>query len=125
MQPEGIQIGTILCFPSRGKNLFECREFDDYKDFKRDPTGFYVLIKLNFDRNRIEVGICDKDHKIVKIFSGRKSQDIYHAIFAWERKNNIQWFEEKTHIAYLGKELKKAELALVLGAEVFLCITTP
>jgi hypothetical protein len=93
----------------------ECPEHDGYKDFKRDPSGYYVLIKVNFSLVRIEVGVCDKDHNVVRIFRGRKSQDIYSAIFNFEKDHKVLWFQEKTHIAYLGKELKKAELALVMG----------
>ena len=95
--------------------ILECLEYDGYKNFKRDPTGYYVLIKVNFEFVRIDVGICNKDHDVVQIFRGRKSQDIYNAIFKYEKEHNVTWFQEKTHIAYLGKELKKAELALVLG----------
>ena len=94
---------------------FQCPDYDNYKDFKRDPSGAYVLIKVNFTVSQIEVGVCDKDHTVVQIFRGRKSQDIYNAIFKYEKDNNVVWFKEKTHIAYLGKELKKAELALVMG----------
>ena len=93
----------------------ECLEYDNYKDFKRDRSGFYVLIKLNFELSRIEVGLCDKDHNVVQVFRGRRSQDIYNAIFKYEKTSKTEIFLEKTHIAYLGKELKKAELALCLG----------
>ena len=93
----------------------DCKEYNPYDDFLRDPTGFYILVRINFEKYRIEVGICNKDHQIVKLFSGRKPQDIYSAIFKYEKKRGVKWFEEKTHIAYLGKELKKAELALTLG----------
>jgi len=95
--------------------VIECPEYDDYKDFKRDPTGFYVLVRIEWDRSRMAVAVCDKDHTIVKIFRGRRAQDIYHAIFAYEKKHKVEWFKEKDHIAYLGKELKKAEAALALG----------
>lgn len=94
---------------------FQCRDHDNYKDFRRDPSGYYVLIKVNFAVSQIEVGVCDKDHVVVQIFRGRRSQDIYHAIFKYEKDHKIVWFQENTHIAYLGKELKKAELALVMG----------
>jgi len=93
----------------------ECPAHDNYKDFKRDPSGYYVLIKVNLELLKIELAISDKDHTIVQIFRGQKSQDIYNAIFQYEKKNNVVWFQEKTHMAYLGKELKKAELALVMG----------
>ena len=93
----------------------DCPEYDPRKDFHRDPTGFYVLVKISFAISRIEVAICNKEHEIVKIFSGRKAQDVYYQIFQYEKKHKIQWFQDKGHIAYLGKELKKAELALVMG----------
>ncbi len=95
--------------------VIHCRERDPYKDFIRDVTGYYILLKVNFDSLKIEAAICDKEHRIETIFIGRNAQDIYHAIFDYEKKNKKQWFKEKTHIAYLGKELKKAELALVIG----------
>jgi len=100
---------------SDGCETFQCPDHDNYKDFKRDPSGYYVLIKVNFSVSQIEVGICDKDHTVVQIFRGRGSQDIYHAIFKYEKDHKVAWFRENTHIAYLGKELKKAELALVMG----------
>jgi len=64
---------------------------------------------------RIDVSICSKEHHIMKVFSGRKAQDVYHTIFQYEKKNKLEWFSDKEHIAYLGKELKKAEIALALG----------
>jgi hypothetical protein len=90
---------------SDGCQISECPDYDNYKDFKRDPTGYYVLIKINFELSRVEVGICDKDHKIVGIFRGRKSQDIYNAIFKREKKyrsrvvsgkNAYRLFRERT-----------------------------
>jgi hypothetical protein len=93
----------------------QCPVYDPNKDFKRDPSGFYVLIKVDFTTLKIEVAICDQKHTIVKIFRGTKSQDLYEGIFQYEQKFKQQWFKSKGHAAYLGKELKKAELALVLG----------
>ena len=95
--------------------IIDCPEYDPIKDFRRDPTGYYVLIKVNFETVRIEVAVCTKDHAIEKIFSGRKAQDIYEAIFNAEKKSGREWFRDKGHVAYLGKELKKAEWALVVG----------
>lgn len=95
--------------------LIRCAPYDTYKDFKMDPSGHYVLIRPNFEYLRLDVAICSKDHCIMKIFSGSRAQDIYHAILQYEKKNNLAWFLEKEHIAYLGKELKKAEIALSLG----------
>ena len=99
--------------------VIECPDYDPYKDFKMEPTGHYALIKVNFELYRIEAGICNKEHKIIKVFRGKKPQDVYHAIFQYEKKNNLQWFQDKSHIAYLGKELKKAEIALVTGQNMY------
>ena len=95
--------------------LIPCAQYDTYKDFKLDPSGHYVLIRVNFEYLRIDVAICSKDNYILKVFSGSKAQDVYHAIFQYEKQNKLEWFLDKEHIAYLGKELKKAEIALSLG----------
>ena len=92
-----------------------CSVYDPIKDFHRDPTGYYVLIKPDFIRFKIEVAICNKNHAIEKIFRGSKAQDLYEGIFKFEQKHKLQWFKNKGHMAYLGKELKKAEIALALG----------
>jgi hypothetical protein len=90
--------------------LINCPAHDPLKDFRRDPTGTYVLIRC--DGPFIEVAVCDKKHVIVKAFRGKKAQDLYCAIFEYEKKNHLKWFSRKDHAAYLGKELKKAEFAL-------------
>ncbi|MBS3135520.1 DUF4346 domain-containing protein [Candidatus Woesearchaeota archaeon] len=95
--------------------VIESPEWDDYKDFRIEPTEHYALIRIEWDRGKISVAICNKEHEILKVFTGRRPQDIYCAIFDYEQKNNIKWFTEKSHIAYLGKELKKAEMALAVG----------
>lgn len=106
-----------LKIPTRAEDCenIDCPENDPVKDFKRDPSGCYLLIRVNFETLRIEAAVCDKNHKIKRVFSGRKAQDIYSAIFREEKKTGTEFFKEKTHIAYLGKELKKAEWALVSG----------
>ena len=94
--------------------VIECKSYDNYKDHKNDD-GCYVLIKVDFDHSEIHVAVCNYKHEILKMFKGKRSQDIYAAIFDYETKHNLKWFTEKQHIAYLGKELKKAEIALVMG----------
>lgn len=102
---------------SRSKDfeILQVKEWDDYKDFKFEPSGFYCLIRIEWDKGKISVAICNKDHEIQKVFVGRRPQDLYTAIFDYEEKNNLKWFTEKSHIAYLGKELKKAEMNLAIG----------
>jgi len=93
--------------------LIQCPDYDPIKDFRRDPTGIYVLIRCISEDALIEVAICDKKHTIIKAFQGKKAQDLYYTIFEYEKKHHLKWFTRKDHAAYLGKELKKAEHALL------------
>lgn len=96
--------------------IISCPLYDPIKDFRRDPMGVYVLIRCDIDNSLIEVAICDKKHTIIKVFRGRKAQDLYFTIFEYEKKHKLKWFSRKDHAAYLGKELKKAQFGL-LGKE--------
>ena len=98
-----------------GCTTIDCSVYDPIKDFHRDPSGFYVLVRPDFTSMKIEVAVCDKRHAIVRIFRGAKAQDLYEGIFQYEKKHRLAWFKDKGHCAYIGKELKKAELALALG----------
>ncbi|MBS3093865.1 DUF4346 domain-containing protein [Candidatus Pacearchaeota archaeon] len=94
--------------------VIQSKTYDDYKDHKND-MGCYVLIKVDFEFYEIHLAVCNYKHEIVKVFKGRRAQDIYSTLFEYEKNNNLQWFNEKQHIAYIGKELKKAEIALSMG----------
>ena len=94
--------------------VIACPSYDNYKDHKNDD-GCYVLIKVDFEFSEIQVAVCNYTHEILVAFRGKKAQDIYSCIFDYEKKHNLSWFTEKQHTAYLGKELKKAEIALALG----------
>ncbi len=94
--------------------VINCKPYDDYKDHKNDDSC-YVLIKVDFEFYEIQVAISNYQHEIIKVFKGKRPQDIYTAIFEYEKEHSLKWFSEKQHIAYLGKELKKAEIALALG----------
>jgi len=96
--------------------VIQVKKWDDYKDFKTDG-GCYVLVKIYWDTNEIGVAVCDYKHVILKEFRGRRAQDIYNAIFDFSEKNNKNWFKLLAHAAYLGKELKKAEVCLAIGTE--------
>ena len=98
--------------------IIDCPDYDPIKDFRRDPTGVYVLIRCDMEKSLMEVAICDKNHVVIKVFRGRKAQDLYFTIFEYEKKHRLKWFSRKDHAAYLGKELKKAEYAL-LGKEIY------
>lgn len=95
----------------------DCSIYDPIKDFRMDPAGFYLLIRINKEQQLIEVAICNMKHQIIKVFKGKRSQDLYHSLFQHEKKYGVEWFKSKYHIVYLGKELKKAEYALSFQEE--------
>ena len=45
----------------------ECPQYDEIKDFRLDPSGCYVLIRVNQDINKIEVADVNNDHQIIKM----------------------------------------------------------
>ena len=92
--------------------MIDCPVYDGLKDFHRDPTGVYVLIRCDIKTGIIEVAICNKKHAIINVFKGQKAQDLYHTIFQFEKRHRLKWFSRSDHIAYLGKELKKCEFAI-------------
>jgi len=98
--------------------IYEVDVWDDYKDFKMDD-GCYVLIKVYRDRHHIGVAICNYQHVILKEFRGRRAQDLYMGIFKYAEENKLTWFKRLDHAAYLGKELKKAEICLALGSDYY------
>ena len=78
--------------------------------FIKDPKGFF-LIKV--EHGSIVVGICTNKYLLNRTVAGSKCQDIYYTII------NKGWISRLDHAAYLGKELKKAELALQHGWKYF------
>ncbi len=80
------------------------------KDFEMDRKG-YFLIRIDRNKNLIEVGLCRSKNHLDVVITGKSPTDIYYAI---ARKKLISRLE---HAAYLGKELQKAFTALELGVE--------
>ena len=73
--------------------------------WKQDPKG-YFLIKPNYEDGTIHAGYCTNDNVMKYEIVGKRAQAIYHTI---AQKELVSLFE---HASYLGKELKKAELAI-------------
>lgn len=96
--------------------MVECKEVD-INGQEMDESGHYLLIKVDFVTRRIGVRICDKWHNEIEDFWGRQCQDIYCTILLDERSK--VWFQDMTHIAYLAKELKKAEIALATSGSYY------
>ena len=96
--------------------VITAKTYDDYKDHRNDD-GCYTLIRIYWDTHEIGVAMCDYQHTILKEFRGRRAQDVYVAIFKYSEEHDKKWFRVLDHAAYLGKELKKAEICLALGVE--------
>lgn len=106
---------------SAGRPMIECPRID--RDaIAMDESGYWFLIRPNFRYGHIEAAVChadaptliDDSKNIVEIYFGVCAQDVYHKIL-----NDTKYVTSRTHAAYLGKELKKAELALALGIQKF------
>lgn len=100
----------------RNFEVIKAKKYDDYKDFKTD-NGCYVLVRIYKDTHEIGVAVCDYRHNILKEFRGTRAQDLYTTIFDYSEKHKKRWFTRFEHAAYLGKELKKAEISLAMGIE--------
>ena len=96
--------------------MVDCKEID-INGQEMDESGYYLKIKIDFITRRIGVMICNSDNVDIEEFWGRQSQDIYHAILNDNRSSD--WFTDPTHVAYLGKELKKAEITLATGGSYY------
>lgn len=93
-------------------NLREIKaEYDDSKEFVLDKAG-YFLIRINKEKNLIEVGFCNERNKLVLKITGEKPIEIYNTLI---NKENLQI--RKDHCAYLGRELQKAYIALQKNLE--------
>ena len=88
--------------------IIECPPYDPIEDFVLDASGYYVLIRPNIEMQKIEVAVCDQDHNIIKIFIGKSPQELYHTIFKYEKDHGVEYFTDKNHIAYLGKEYERS-----------------
>ena len=112
-QPRWIKKQTV----AKDHEIIEARATDPIKDFTLDSSGFYVLIRIVAKKKKIAVAICNAQHEMIKTFEGETGRDLWTAIFKYETQHKLAWFSRKDHIAYLGKELKKAELSLADGSE--------
>ena len=83
--------------------------YDDKKDWRMDPRA-YVLVRVNVEKGRLEVGIVNpKTHTVHTQVHGKDAREIYHTIA------RMKPFSYPEHYAYLGRELMKAQLAPHLG----------
>jgi len=76
-------------------------EYNDLKEFKMDPKG-YFLIRINKEKQRVEVAHCSEINKIDVMVYGTETLEIYMTII---KKGLV---EKMGHAAYLGREIQTA-----------------
>ena len=84
--------------------------WDEDKEWKYDLKG-YFLIRINKEKELIEVGHCRKNNVVEVMISGKNPQEIYYTVIREGLVSSLQ------HAAYLGKELQKAYVAMKKGHE--------
>lgn len=84
--------------------------FDPYKDKVIDPRG-YFLIRINREKQEIELAHCTHDHIIQKGVRGKNAEEVYTTAIKMGMVTALEY------AAYLGAELKKADYALRYGLE--------
>ena len=72
-----------------------------------DEKG-YFLIRINEDKDLIEVGFCNPKHEVVYVWKGNNPKDLCKAI---DEKNVLGSY---AHAFYLGRELQRAHECLIL-----------
>jgi len=85
----------------------------EYFNLNLDESGFFFLIKPDFSTGKIQV-VIKNDLEIKEVVTGNRCQDIYNYIIF-----NYEQYLSKLHCCYLGKELKKAEIAMVTGGSYY------
>jgi len=85
----------------------------DYYSVPMDVSGLYFKIELDFTYGKIGVSVrktLELGDGIQELIYGNRCQDIYFYIIQ-KYINQLSHY----HCAYLGKELKKAEMAMATG----------
>ena len=89
----------------------QCPEYSHIRDYKQDPSC-YLLINIDREKEEIIVKVCDYKNQVLEEFRGKMAQQVYNCIL-----NQRGYVTRLDHAAYLGKELKKAEIALKTGKD--------
>ena len=87
--------------------------YDSAKEWKLDPKGFFT-IKPFPEEGIIRVRyykVEPKGHKKIALIEGKTAEEIVQTIVREGYVSSLQ------HVAYLGSELQKAEVAMKLNLE--------
>lgn len=112
----GLEMGKLTTF-SCSAHIYE----DNWKDTKDildkyhknvncfwDSRGYYAIQLIN---GAIKVKHYSADSRLLKEYEGKSAREINDTI------NSSQHPKDPYHLSYLGEELMKAEIALLLGIE--------
>ena len=47
---------------SKDFEVVDCKRYDDYKDHKNEASGYYVIIRVDFEYREIHCAVCSKTH---------------------------------------------------------------
>ncbi|MGW8225674.1 MAG: DUF4346 domain-containing protein [Anaerolineales bacterium] len=75
---------------------------------KLDKAGYFVILPIP-ERKVIHIEHYNYDNYLVHVIEGASARSLYLKII------EQNWVSEMSHVAYLGKELAKAELSLAFG----------
>ncbi len=75
-------------------------------EWVQDPKGYFTIM-VSYEGNEIIAEHHDNDGRITKVLAGKRAEDLYHHII------NTGIVSRLDHAAYLGRELAKAETALI------------
>lgn len=81
--------------------------YDSRKEFRLDPAGYFIL-KVFYAKKQIGARFCNNDHVPKYDFVGKSAEEIYATIVRMNITHNTM------HLAYIGHELHKAEVAMKL-----------
>ncbi len=75
-------------------------------DWTQDPKGFFI-IRPDRHRNVIFAEHFDNEKRLLRLITGKTAEDMYHTII------KMGLITRQDHAAYVGRELAKAETALI------------
>jgi tetrahydromethanopterin S-methyltransferase subunit A len=109
--PKGTGCGCASCEDDKANVELEEPEIIQAKEPSNiimDKAGYFVILPLP-EKNIINVEHYSYDNTLLRVIEGKDARSIYWTII------NNNWVTLLSHAAYLGKELEKAELSLMMN----------
>ncbi len=94
---------------SQSQSVYEVSAaYDPYRDWVRDPAGFFV-VTIERESHRLKCEHYTNGNVLHAVIRGGSAAELLFTIVQYELVSRLD------HAAYLGRELQKAELALMHG----------